>query len=70
MRLAETLDRPLAIVSGGAEPFVNNAYLRTIRYKHLWDGQVHILPGIGHAPFWEAPAQFDPLLSHFLTDVL
>jgi pimeloyl-ACP methyl ester carboxylesterase len=70
LRLAETLERPLAIVSGGDEPFVNNAYLQRIRYARLWDGQVHILPGIGHAPFWEAPALFDPLLSRFLTDVL
>ena len=70
LRLAETLDKPLAIVSGGDEPFVNNDYLQRIRYAHLWDGRVHILPGIGHAPFWEAPALFDPLLSRFLTDVL
>ncbi len=70
LRLVETLDRPLAIVSGGDEPFVNNAYLRGISYKNLWDGQVHVLPGIGHAPFWEAPEQFDPLLARFLADVL
>jgi pimeloyl-ACP methyl ester carboxylesterase len=70
LRLVETLERPLAIVSGGDEPFVNNAYLQSISYRHLWEGKVHILPGIGHAPFWEAPAQFDPLLARFLTDVL
>jgi pimeloyl-ACP methyl ester carboxylesterase len=70
LRLVETLDRPLAIVSGGAEPFVNNAYLQGIHYARLWDGRVHILPGIGHAPFWEAPDQFDPLLARFLTEVL
>jgi pimeloyl-ACP methyl ester carboxylesterase len=69
-RLVETLDRPLAIVSGGDEPFVNNAYLQSIRYARLWDDRVHILPGIGHAPFWEAPAQFDPLFSRFLSEVL
>jgi pimeloyl-ACP methyl ester carboxylesterase len=70
LRLVETLDRPLAIVSGGDEPFVNNDYLRAIRYARLWDGQVHILPGIGHAPFWEAPEKFDPLFARFLADVL
>jgi len=70
LRLAETLDKPLAIVSGGGEPFVNNDYLRSIRYARLWDGQVHVLPGIGHAPFWEAPALFDALFARFLTDVL
>ncbi len=70
LRIVQTLDRPIAIVSGGAEPFVNNDYLRGIRYARLWDGQVHVLPGIGHAPFWEAPALFDPLFARFLGDVL
>jgi pimeloyl-ACP methyl ester carboxylesterase len=70
LRLVETLDKPLAIVSGGDEPFVNNDYLQSIRYARLWDGKVHILPGIGHAPFWEAPQTFDPLFARFLTDVL
>jgi pimeloyl-ACP methyl ester carboxylesterase len=70
LRLVESLDKPLAIISGGDEPFVNNDYLQSIRYAHLWDGKVHILPSIGHAPFWEAPATFDPLLSRFLSDVL
>jgi pimeloyl-ACP methyl ester carboxylesterase len=70
LRLVETLDKPLAIVSGGDEPFVNNDYLQSIRYAHLWDGKVHLLPGIGHAPFWEAPSQFDPLFARFLSEVL
>jgi pimeloyl-ACP methyl ester carboxylesterase len=70
LRLAETLDRPLAIVSGGAEPFIDNDYLQSIRYANLWDGRVHILPGLGHAVFWEAPEKFDPLFARFLGDVL
>jgi len=70
LRLVETLDRPLAIVSGADEPFVNNAYLQSIKYANLWDGRVHILPGLGHAVFWEAPQTFDPLFSRFLSDVL
>jgi pimeloyl-ACP methyl ester carboxylesterase len=68
--LVETLDRPLGVVAGGEDPFVNNAYLQGIAYKHLWDGAVHVLPGIGHAPFWQAPEQFNPLLARFLADVL
>jgi pimeloyl-ACP methyl ester carboxylesterase len=70
LRLVETLEKPLAIVSGGAEPFVNNAYLAQIRYANLWDKQVHVLPGIGHAPFWEAPNLFDPLFARFLGEVV
>jgi pimeloyl-ACP methyl ester carboxylesterase len=70
LRLVRTLNRPLAVISGGDEPFVNNAYLQSIRFANLWDGKVHILPGIGHAPFWEAPGIFDPLFARFLTEVL
>jgi len=70
LRLVETLDKPLAVVSGGDEPFVNNDYLQSIRYANLWDGKVHILPGIGHAPFWETPQTFDKLFTRFLNDIL
>lgn len=70
LHIVETYARPLAIISGGAEPFVNNDYLRTIRYANLWDQKVHVLEGIGHAPFWEAPQQFDPLFARFLAEVL
>ena len=37
---------------------------------NLWEGKVHLLDGLGHAPFWEAPGQFDPILARFLGDVL
>jgi len=70
LHIAQTCDRPLAIVSGGDEPFVNNDYLRQIKYANLWDAQVHVLDGVGHAPFWEAPGRFDPIFARFLADVL
>jgi pimeloyl-ACP methyl ester carboxylesterase len=60
---------PLAVVNGGAEPFVNNAFVESVSYANLWEGRVHILEGIGHAPFWEAPDVFDPILERFLADV-
>ncbi len=61
---------PLAIVNGAEDEFINNAYIRGLTYKTLWDGRVHDLEGIGHAPFWEAPAQFNPIFLRFLDDVL
>lgn len=36
-----------------------------MRYGNVWDGATHSLAGVGHAPFWEAPALFDPLLERF-----
>ena len=54
--VVETAKLPLANVSGGDEPYVNNTYLETVAYANLWEGRVHILDGVGHAPFWEARA--------------
>ena len=36
---------------------------------NLWEGHCHRLAGLGHAPFWEAPGNFDPILERFLQDV-
>jgi len=68
--VVKTAKLPLANVSGGDEPYVNNAYLETVAYANLWERWVHIFDGVGHAPFWEAPARFDPILARFPGDVL
>ncbi|MDA4847649.1 alpha/beta fold hydrolase [Hoeflea poritis] len=57
---------PLAIVNGGAEPFVNNEFVAALTYRNLWEDRVHLMEGIGHAPFWEAPDAFDVYLKRFL----
>ncbi|MDR3497647.1 MAG: alpha/beta hydrolase [Parvibaculum sp.] len=67
--VAETALQPLAVVSGSEEPFVSNAFLRTVDYRNLWDGKVHILDGLAHMPFWEAPEIVNPLLGRFLDEV-
>lgn len=68
--IVATSPTPLAIVNGGDEPFANNEFVRGQRYAALWEDTVHILPGLGHAPFWEDPSAFDPHLARFLGDVL
>ncbi len=68
--LVETSQIPLAVVNGAADSFVNNDYVQSVGYANLWDGKVHLLPDIGHAPFWEAPELFDPLLLRFLQDTI
>lgn len=60
---------PLAVVNGGADPFVNLDYFDTVAYANLWEGRCHRLSGLGHAPFWEAPGNFDPVLERFLQDI-
>jgi pimeloyl-ACP methyl ester carboxylesterase len=60
---------PLAVVNGGADRFVNLDYFDTVAEANLWEGRCHRLSGLGHAPFWEAPGDFDPVLERFLQDV-
>jgi pimeloyl-ACP methyl ester carboxylesterase len=60
---------PLAVVNGGADPFVNLDYFDTVAYANLWEDRCHRLNGLKHAPFWEAPRDFDPVLARFLRDV-
>ena len=67
---AEKSAVPLAIVNGADDEFINHDYIASLDYRNLWEGEVHALPGIGHAPFWEAPEQFDPLLIRFVESVL
>lgn len=57
---------PLAIVNGADEPFASNGYIASLDYDTLWEGKVHLIDGVGHAPFWEAPQLFDPYLRRFL----
>ena len=63
--LVENLDVPLAVVNGSQDPFVNLDYFEAPKYANLWEGRCHRLPGLKHAPFWEAPDVFDDLLGRF-----
>jgi pimeloyl-ACP methyl ester carboxylesterase len=67
--IVETVPVPVAVVNGGADRVVNLDYVDTVAYANLWEGRCHRLSGLGHAPFWEAPADFDPILERFLRDV-
>jgi pimeloyl-ACP methyl ester carboxylesterase len=58
----------LAVVNGEDDPFVDNDFVDAVPYANLWNGRTHQLKGIGHAPFWEAPEKFDPLLCRFLAE--
>jgi pimeloyl-ACP methyl ester carboxylesterase len=60
---------PVAVVNGGEDRLVNLDYFDTVAYANLWEARCHRLIGLGHAPFWEAPGDFDPVLERFLHDV-
>ncbi|OCL00450.1 alpha/beta-hydrolase [Cenococcum geophilum 1.58] len=68
-KVVETEDDILvAVVNGGAEPFVELDYLDEIKWKRLWQGKCLRLEALGHAPFWEKPEAFSPVLESFLKD--
>ncbi|PHM38715.1 epoxide hydrolase EphB [Xenorhabdus mauleonii] len=67
-RLAETSEIPLAIVNGAGDPFINSSYINGLNYRNLWKGTVFNLAGVDHAPFWEAPEVFNPILLEFLDE--
>jgi pimeloyl-ACP methyl ester carboxylesterase len=60
--------RPLAIIQGRRDPFVNIDYLRGLTYKNLW-GRRPVLIDAGHAPHWEQPQIFNRCLLSFLKEV-
>ena len=68
-RTVESSRIPLAVVNGAADPLIKLDYFDTVAYANLWEGRCHRLPGAGHAPFWEAPDEFAPLLQRFLLDI-
>jgi pimeloyl-ACP methyl ester carboxylesterase len=67
--IVESSPVPLAVVNGGADPIVNLDYFDTVAYANLWEERCHRLTGLGHAPFWESPRDFNPVLERFLRDV-
>ncbi len=60
---------PTAVVNGGADQFVNNDFTCAAVYGNLWRGQVYLLDGLGHAPFWQAPEEYNTLLENFVSEV-
>jgi pimeloyl-ACP methyl ester carboxylesterase len=60
--------RPLAIIQGRRDPFVNIDYLHGLTYKNLWRHRP-VLIDAGHAPHWEEPRIFNRCLFSFLKEV-
>lgn len=67
--IAETATLPLAVINGADENFIINDFLKTVSWKNLWSGKVHLIPGAAHGVFWEKPETFNALMENFLGDV-
>ncbi len=61
-------EKPLAVVIGSKDGFVDQAFLSSLAYRNLWGGKVTVIEGQAHAPFWEAPDEFNDLLGRFLKE--
>jgi len=61
---------PIAIVNGQREPFARLGYFPTLAYRALWRDTCFVINGAGHAPFWQRPDAFNPLLLDFAGDVV
>jgi pimeloyl-ACP methyl ester carboxylesterase len=59
--------RPLAILQGKHDPFVDIDYLQNLDYRNLWLRKPLLLDA-GHAPHWKVPALFNSFLKDFLTE--
>jgi len=67
--IVSTLPQPLAILHGEGEQLVNLDWLQRLTIPSLWRGQVQLIPGAGHAPHREVPADFADLLEQFIADL-
>ncbi|MDE1180444.1 alpha/beta hydrolase [Paraburkholderia sp.] len=67
--IAANATLPLAVVNGIDEPFVNLDFMSGVKIGNLWRGEKLTIERSGHAPFWDRPDAFDPLLAAFITDV-
>jgi pimeloyl-ACP methyl ester carboxylesterase len=61
---------PLAVVNGSADRLINLDYIDAVAYANLWEGRCLRLAGLGHASFWQAPDDFNPMLERFLRDIV
>ena len=61
--------QPIAVLQGQQDAFVSSDYLQSLEWNNLWRGEIQFFEGIGHAPFWQNPEQFNDLLGSFLEDL-
>jgi len=68
VRTVSSDSRPLAIVQGIEDPFINIGYLLDLSYRNIWGGAPIVVDG-GHAPHWQSPAIFNGYMQAFLKSV-
>lgn len=61
--------KPIAVIQGLDEPFLDPALLDRLAWGNLWRGGSQNIPDAGHAPFFEQPEAYLGLLAAFLAEI-
>jgi pimeloyl-ACP methyl ester carboxylesterase len=64
--VVETISNPLCVVHGEKDAFVRLNYLRSLRYRALWQNKIFVVANAGHAPHFQLPSVFNSILLKFL----
>jgi len=59
------LKLPVLVVLGSADPFRDTTELADAFRTQMPAAEVHVIDGVGHSAFYEAPDQFNGLLAEF-----
>lgn len=62
-------DIPIAVVHGEDDAFVPLSFIREQTWSSMWRKEVQVIANVGHAPFFEAPSEFNRILDAFLNDL-
>lgn len=63
-------NKPIAVLHGNQDIFVNLEYLRTAPWKNLWGAKILEMKNTGHAPFLEDVDSFNKHLEAYASQVL
>ncbi|WP_371195468.1 alpha/beta fold hydrolase [Glaciecola sp. SC05] len=63
--LIASWDRPIAVIHGENDQFVNLDYLTNLIWKNLWKNKILSVRNAGHSPFLEQPIVFNQYILTF-----
>jgi pimeloyl-ACP methyl ester carboxylesterase/predicted transcriptional regulator YdeE len=70
LKIVNEWPHPIAVIAGEKDAGINNDYIiNEVKFKNLWEGQVHVIPNAGHAAFMEDPEKFNLILHRFVQNI-
>ncbi|PCI69049.1 MAG: alpha/beta hydrolase [Gammaproteobacteria bacterium] len=65
----EQWDKPIAVLQGENDIFINSGYLSSLNWNNLWQKQIHFLVNSGHAPFIDSADEYNKVLDSFISKI-